>query len=324
MSAEVQLGIELGVDALELLRDENSLVMPRDDDEFEDAVEQLADDETVFEESPRSKAAVHIANILLTRMNKSPDKYHPTDFEQLRTNCHLFLHYYLNHLYREGKPDSIYTAVDTILECLEWRVRERLHDMRPRDLPREIYSTDFWSGFERPDTETVTICINVRRIQKQRAFTTAYIHLIAVNILKLLSRLGNRQVHLILDTAHISLSHVDMGVHIVYAILYYFPGVVQATYITNLPFILRAGVMILLRAFPERMRSRIHIVENDFVLDKVGREYLPPDMGGTCNQMEFISSYCPDDAVSLEEYAKSHGISKSNVKKFLDHVNQLN
>lgn len=92
----------------------------------------------------------------------------------------------------------------------------------------------------------------------------------------------------------------------------------KQTDIVDLAFMLRAGLYVILKVLPERIRSKVNITTRKAVSDEIGKDIMPDFMGGGNEGLEWTSDphMRPSTAITVEELGAQIGIDEAGCKKF--------
>ena len=206
-----------------------------------------------------------------------------------------------------------------VMDCLRLRKQLGYSNLKPSELPVELYDSRILCGYEKEPDPKVLVYVRVVKLRKiDQKLDPMYIQFLMANVNWLISRLKDRSLNLVLDTSGISLSQLELVVNLAFAMYNLFPGCLEKCYIVELPFFYRAGLSVLLRMFPDRIRSKLVMLTKSELITEIGPEKVPNFMGGLGDDnLEWTSDahIRPSNCWTIDDYAKCHGISASSVKK---------
>jgi len=181
-----------------------------------------------------------------------------------------------------------------------------------------MYDARVFSGYEKPDDTRVFIFASASRLKTVPGFKETYANFCISVSQQIVTRLNGRRLHLVIDASQIALSQIEPLVSLAYTLQCCFPGTIGSVSIVDLPFLLRTGLYVLLKIFPERFRNRIHIVSKSTIVDQIGLELLPDFFGGHGVDLEWTSDdkLRPTTAITIEDLGKQLGQSQASCERF--------
>ena len=252
---------------------------------------------------------------VLDKVKRENINVHPKDREML-VEDELFLRRFETEYSTEKDTNWRKCLPDKVVDVLTWRSDFGVHKLRPEGFPAELYQSELFSFYEQPD-EKPLVFLDQAKLRKVSGWNEHIIKFIICQLVRLLPRIGNRQVSLVCDASNIGIANLELGIELSYIIAFYFPGLCDAVYVVDMPWMYRTPFNVMLKVFPERLRSKVKSIDRKSIINQLGRDRLPPLFDGKCAKIELISELTPENAISLDEFTLHNSISPSSTKKFV-------
>ena len=228
-----------------------------------------------------------------------------------------FLPRVVTEYHDESDSNTIQRMVKVVTDCLRLRKKYDFFDVQPEEFPSEIYDTDSACGYEKPG-EPVYVFLRVKYVTKIPPFDYMYTRYLIAHVNRLIHRMKDRSLNIVVDCTGLSFGQLDLIVHIAWTMYGAFPGWLGSCYIIELPFVMKAGLYVMLKVFPERIRSKIFIDSASGTIDTIGPDRCPSFIGGTGDaNLEWSSDpeHKPANCITMEELAIKMNASKAVVEK---------
>lgn len=270
----------------------------------------------------------------------SAREFDQIDLEAIATGSDLLWRFALFQLENDtsvvDKSDlnkvNIDRAVEMLLATLKWRKDYGIHEIKDSDIPREFYQLKMFTYAMHHDKRRIFLFIRVSKYKNiSSSIRSLIIKGIVHEIEKKISFFANKYENgvcdlkpvIILDCAGIKYHSIDINLltEMVTIVSNHFPQVVDQFWVYDLPWMAGYLFPLFVKAIPSVFARRIKKVYFDDAVASVGIDCLPGFMGGT-SQVEPVLEI-PPTAGSLEELARKKSLDKSDVKKFIEHLNSV-
>lgn len=260
-------------------------------------------------------------NVLLFAA-KDPNKYDPVDIERIREDKEDFLVRFVAEFLTPS--NTLADMVPDILDSLALRKVNCINDLCPEQFLFQMFDCDALCGYEHAG-EPVFVYLSMKGIKVPR-FASDYCRKFIIYLIKtVLPRLGDRQAHLVIDASNIGMSQVEFAVQLAYNVYKCYPGMLHEISVVNLPLLLRTGLKVLMKVFPENLRKIIFLRTYPELILRVGKERMPKFMGGSCEKIEFCHEYCPPDTklMTIDRLAPILGVQEQKLTKLVQMLKDI-
>lgn len=237
---------------------------------------------------------------LSEEVTKSPDEFDSALYDEWLKDGPLFLRYV------KRKRGDLNATVAFLVEILRWRKKNGISSLTELSFPKEFY--DFGGihvyGFDR---EGNAIChVRIRYFYKQPEILELLKKFVVFQMLKA-DQLGASRGKgwiLLFDCTGAGVSNADHEmVNFVNSTLRnYFPSGQMYVLSHNLPWLLNAIKTVVFTMLPSNVKKRIKFSNDKTIDEYIDKCWLPPYMGGTCNQV--YPAPAPRGVLTTAEMAK--------------------
>ena len=141
-----------------------------------------------------------------------------------------------------------------------------------------------------------------------------------IYLFELVDRSQNEnKLTLLFDCTDAGISNVDIDLllFILSLIRNYYPMIINAVLVYQLPWILNYVLKLVYSWLPQDHREMIHLMTKKELFDNVASDELPDFLGGTC---DLPYKTVPKDVLSAHDLAEQLSISKSAADKLTKHL----
>ena len=283
----------------------------------------------------RSKVQSQIASLCAKQKLEKTELFHPLDIEFIETTDDLITRFLLEYV--EDHPNALKNCEDeamsndvanSVMETLKWRKENNVNELKDSDFPREFYESNiFLFGKDSDGAEVVYVRGKLcRKIAScwSPILISFIIHESEKKVKEILGDPRNPKnpgfrPGIVIDCSNVSVTQLDTG--LIFALLpfvKFYPQSFEYAWVYELPWMLRPFFNLVLKVLPNRIARRVKQMDKKSAIKEMGIEGLPSFMGGKPPIEPSISP--PETACTLEEVAKKHNISDSDVAKFREYL----
>jgi len=249
----------------------------------------------------------------LIEANKQIELYYSEDIEKIKNNdwsVHRFL------LSSKGDVDD---GLNRIINAMKWRKKFGVRDLKETDFPENYYKMLLFSKARDGSQLLLTKSKYHLPIDEWKELFKKFI----IFTLEMLDNKNDgKGVTVLIDNSGSGFSNVDFDLAIFLRPIHgkYFPQLIELHILTEVPFIIRNILWILLSLLPSKTRKSHKIINKEELIDYVAEDQLPVSLGGDGTGLNL---WMPKDAPNAEQIAERLGISKKNLDKFVAHFESL-
>lgn len=257
----------------------------------------------------------NIRSLVLAEINKNPQLYHGNDVIKIEAN-HWFIDRFIKD---ENDSTSPYfqdpsTIVKSIIECLKWRNEIGINDVKAINFPKEFYDTALFSMGPLDDA-SMMLYLTGRRFKRMDGFADLWIDFFLYCYETQYDTLKEGiKLIVMVDVSEVGVSGVDLPLFfkLMTIVLKYYPSLVTKVFILEMSWIFKPIVKVIFAVLPKKFSNMVEFVWMDDLKTKVGYDKIPDFMGG---QVKTYRIQPPPNCVSLEEIARSKGLTENQITK---------
>jgi len=270
-------------------------------------------------EEVSAELVAQLRDKFLAESNNNSTEYNTEDIEAIKTNDWKVKRYLLA---KKGNMDE---ALKMLITSMKWRKTIGVTEFTEKSFPKEYYQVGGVFTYGKDKTGSTLIILRVKFNKKISEWADLLkkfvVFLVEKQDIKFDGSEG-KGVTIIFDCNGAGITNVDIDfLQFVVGIMRdYYPKLLTAVIVHEMPFILTYVFKLVQSWLPEDQRKLIHLVSKKDINNYVTPEELPDFMGGS-NKMSY--KIVPKDVPTAQELGEKLGMKKKEIDKLVNHVEPL-
>jgi len=256
-----------------------------------------------------------VRNRFIAEVQVNRDLFDAKDVDSVKSDEWTVKRYLLQ---KKGNLDD---ATKSMIDSMKWRKTMGVMTLKDEDFPQEYYQCGGIFSYGKAKDGSTMIILRVKINKKITEWVDLFKKFI-VHLVEDIDRADHDQhkgITVIFDCAGAGLSNVDIDLlqFIVTILREYFPQLLRAVIVHELPWVLQWVFKLVQTWLPEEQRKMIHCVNKKDLSNFIDDDQLPDFMGGT-NTMSY--QIVPKGVPRAEDLAPTLGLRQKDVEKLTKHL----
>lgn len=269
---------------------------------------------------------------VLDLIDLEPSRYDFRDVDTVRGDDYFIARFVADRLTDSDEDDVIEPAAHAITAALAWRRDFGINDLKLTDFPLDFYESGILEVGEL-EGDHLAVYVRGRNYRKVAGWTDIVLKYIAFCLERFAQRCAGAtsrfKIDLIMDCTGTGMSNIDMSLamSLIPIFVRYYPGIANAIYLCELPWICRSATKLVVKLLPARLQKLVVICDKRDLVAQRGSGQVPSWMGG-----EGVTSpplvYCGANGrdlrgmLSIEQLGQRYALNEASVKQMKKNLSE--
>ena len=221
----------------------------------------------------------------------------------------------------KNEVQMVQMTVDSILQNLMWRKREKMNEITERDFPQELGRANLL-GFGVTPCGRNILYLNTKVYRRVPEYTSHFQTFGRTVIERIDKSLKGNRLTLFLDLSHLALVNADVAFlkYFLCLLTYEYPLALEQTLIYSPPWYIKPIISMVISVLPSKLTKNIAVLDRESAVKLLTLQGMPEGAGGQLR----TELTAPKEAITMDGYIKRHKLSRESVNKALRAYNVLN